>query len=150
MENLNIYYFDKDYFFEYVNRWKQGKVNITPPLDLSWNHFFKQERKNCDILDKFEFKPFKPTISDKVFDTHTIFILENDFLWHEAVPSYENGKFFNIFTNRLYSISSLNEASKTYKNLFKEKYRHNFGEDWFLDSTFTILNRENKLKEIGI
>lgn len=128
-------------FFEYINQWRQGKV-IIPPLEQSWNYFFKQVKNECVILDKFEFK----AITNNILNTHSIYIIEDDYLWHESIPFYENGNFHMNNTNRLYSISSLKEASKTYENLFKDGLR--FG--GFLDSLFTILNREKKLKEIGI
>ena len=85
-----------------------------------------------------------------MLNTHSIYVLEDDFLWLECIPSYENGIFFNINTKNLFSISSLKEASVTYKTIFKDKYRNNFGEDWMLNKSFTILNRQNRLKEIGI
>jgi hypothetical protein len=146
--DLNIHYFDRDYFFEYLNSYKQGKVKISP-LDLNWDHFLKQqEKKECVILDKFEFKTdnIRSYLSHKM----SISILENDFLWLESiVPLYENGNTITINTNRLFSISSLKEASNTFKSIFKDKYRHNFAEDWFLDKLFIILNREKKLKELN-
>jgi hypothetical protein len=77
-------------------------------------------------------------------------VLEDDLLWLECIPSYENGKFVNINTKRLFSIASFREAGETYKNIFKDKYKSNFGEVWFLNKLFTILNRQNRLKEIGI
>jgi hypothetical protein len=148
--DLKIFYFDKKYFFESYNRWKEGKsipgMYIIPPLEQSWNHFFKPKVVECKILEKFQLK----TVSDKVLNTHSIYVLEDDFLWLECIPSYENGIFFNINTKNLFSISSLKEASVTYKTIFKDKYRNNFGEDWMLNKSFTILNRQNRLKEIGI
>jgi hypothetical protein len=147
--SLKIYYFDKDSFLESYNRWKEGKsipgMYIISPLEQSWNHFFKHQYKECLILDKFELK----TVSDKVFNVHSVYVLEDDFLWLESIPSYENGKYININTDRLYSICYLKEASETYKNIFKDEYKNNFGEDW-LNKVFTILNRQNKLKELGI
>lgn len=151
MENLKIFYFDKKYFFESYNRWKEGKANIPgqhiSPLELSWDHFFKPKVVECEILDKFELK----TVSDKVLNTHSIYILEDDLLWLECIPSYNGSKFININMTNLFSVSSIKEAGETYKNIFKDnKYKNNFGEDWMLDKVFTILNRQNKLKELGI
>lgn len=146
--SLRIYYFDKESFLESYYRWKEGKANIPgqhiSPLELSWNHFFKHQDKECLVLDKFELK----TVSDRVFNTHSVYVLEDDFLWLESIPSYENGKHININTDRLYSIRSLKEASEIHKKLFNNDSK--FGETWFLNRLFTILNRELKLKEIGI
>lgn len=150
--DLKIFYFDKKYFFESYNRWKQGKPNIPnhyghhiSPLELSWNHFFKPKVVECEILERFELK----TVSNKVLNIHSIYVLENDLLWFECIPSYDGNKFFNIDGTNLFSVSSLKEASETYKSVFKDKYKNNFGEDW-VDKVFTILNRQNKLKELGI
>jgi hypothetical protein len=145
--DLKIFYFDKKYFFESYNRWKEVKSNgmyIIPPLEQSWNHFFKPKVVECEILERFELK----TVSNKVLNNHSIYVLENDLLWFECIPSYEYGKFININTDRLYSIKSLKEASEIYKKLFNEDNK--FGETWFLNRLFTILNRQNKLKELGI
>jgi hypothetical protein len=148
--DLKIFYFDKEYFFESYNRWKEGKANIPgqhiSPLELSWNHFFKPKVVECEILERFELK----TVSNKVLNNHSIYVLQDDFLWLECIPSYDGNKFFNIDGTNLFSVSSLKEASETYKSVFKDKYKNNFGEDWMLDKVFTILNRQNKLKELGI
>jgi hypothetical protein len=143
---LKVLYFDREYFIEYYNKWKYGANFHISPLEQSWNYFFKPKVIESKILDRFQFK----TVSDKVLNIHSIYVLEDDFLWLECIPSYESGKFVNINTTNLFSISSLREASVTYKTTFKDKYRNNFGEDWMLDQLFTVLNRKNRLKEIGI
>lgn len=142
--SLRIYYFDKDYFLESYYKWKEGISVHISPLEHSWNHFFKYQDRECIVLDKFELK----TVSDKIFNAHSVYVLEDDFLWLECIPSYENGRHININTDRLYSISSLKEASEIHKKLFNNDSK--FGENWFLNRLFTILNREIKFKEIGI
>lgn len=149
--HLRIYYFDKESFLESYSRWKQGFANIPgqhiSPLELSWNHFFKVEIKECIILDKFEFKCVNKY---RTFSNQSFWVLEDDLLWLESIPSYENGSYVSIKTKNLFSVRSLKETSDTYKITFKDKYKNNFGEDWFLDEIFPILNREMKLKELGI
>lgn len=142
---LRIFYFDKIYFIKCKEDWERGYSNISL-LDLSWNAFFFHKDEQHIIDNKFE---LKTESSSNVINNHSFLVIKNDILWFEVIPTFKDGFYFNKISDpvRLYSIRSLKEASELNKKI---GVYNKYGELWFLNQVYSILNREQKLKEIGI
>ena len=123
--DLNIRYFDEDRLKNDLSK----KPRLSPH-DRSWGDYFITKLvENAVILDKI-------TIDGNIF-----YVLDNDILWFEAIPTYIGGKFEWVQSeySSLYSIKDMLRRDKAFgvEDPFYTKNEYK--------KLLTILDRNDKL-----
>ena len=128
---IEILYFDKEYFYQYLDDWRRGVKNISPN-DRGWDYFFKLKKEKHLVLEVLEYE-----------NGLKFLLLEDDIIWYEVIPNFKDGEFSWIAENsRLISLRDLREKGKIYNILFDMSPGNSFSE------LYKILDRSDKLKKI--
>lgn len=127
IEEIEILYFDKEYFYRYFDDWREGAKSI-PLRDHNWDYFFKPKKEKHLVLEIIEYE-----------NGLKFLVLEDDIIWYEAIPGFKDGEFSWISKNsRLISMSDLREKGKIYNILFDMNPGNSFPE------LYKILDRSDK------
>jgi hypothetical protein len=131
---ISIFYFERERLLDKLDSFKSGVSKISP-VDLSWDYFFTPKNEKHKVEEVLEYE-----------NGLKLLVLENDIIWYEAIPSFKDGKFYWISReSRLFSLRSVRERSDLYEKLFNI-----FNEFDFFSELYKILDRNDKLKKLGI
>ncbi len=130
--DLKIKYFDEDRLKKDLS--VKNKIPYWPsPYDRSWGAYFTSK-----LVERV-------LIIDTIYiDGNLFYILDDDILWFEAIPTYKNGEFEWVRSeySSLYSIKDMLRRDKSF-GLEDPFYTKNEYENLFI-----MLNRNDKLKQI--